>query len=915
MASGGIKIIYRLKSRTMMPKNYIRKTSSFFVLILFWFLICTFTSEFAHGQDWVEQTFPSKPGDTFVGLKNGLTILVRTDSKIPVVAIKIAVRTGSIYEPPMSGLSHYLEHVVAGGSTTRFSEEEARERLERLGGASNASTSYSTTEYYITTVPHQWRDAVDLLLGYVHDCVFDPEEVAREKGVILRELNMGENDPSRQLWYLFFKTAYRIHPVQYPVIGSSDIFEKQTRDDLVEYYRTWYVPSRMSIVVVGPVKGSEIVQYIAKETSTWENTVVKEPVFPEEPLTVSPRKSTKILPFVRQPRTMIGFPSVTLYNPDMYALDVLSTVLGEGNVSRLVQTIKEEMKLVTDITAFNWTPSFVRGQFIISSEDVPEKEGDVVQNAIRTVIEEIKLKGVTQEELERAKKRIIASFSFERDSAFSQASSLLRSFMETGDPYFEESYIEHIKKVTAKDIQYAAKEYIKWDRMTATRIEPPSRGENNVSMKETKEHKKPSLSPERVNLDNGLKVLIKPDESLPVVYLQLYGLGGQIMEPPDEPGISHFTSSLLTAGTKKFSKDELFQKIESLGGEVNAGSGRNTYFVSIRLLKDDLDTGLTLLRDILISSVFPPKEIEKQRNETLISIKRQQENWQRELILAFHQHFFRDHPYRYSVLGTAEAVRSFTRDDIVHFYRHMVVPNRAVLAVYGDVDPERVKERVVDIFDKWPSTNEKDVISLPFSELKPSKEGEIISISNEKSASGIFVGTAGLDVHSSLRSALDIMDAHLSGIQYPGGRLHEALRGGNRNYAYVVHAFPFYGFKAGYFGVITQTAPENVSRVLSIILDELKHAMEKPLSTEDLTKAKNTVLTMRTMSLERLESQAQDEAVNEVLGLGWDYETRYRQALERVSPEDVQNVARRLFPHFLIIQTFPRENHHAERVE
>jgi zinc protease len=213
----------------------------------------------------VERVLPSKPDDFFAVLKNGLTVLVRRQPQSDVTSSHVFVRAGSLYEDRYmtSGLSHYLEHVVSGGTTASFSEKEARNRLQRLGGASNAYTSFDRTVYYIDTSSQHWREALDLLLSYVSECSLDPKEVSREKSVIQQEFKLGENNVSRELWKLFTHTAYQVHPVRHPIIGYEEVFVRRNREDLKEYYSERYQPQNMTVSVVGDVDPVEVIEFVA----------------------------------------------------------------------------------------------------------------------------------------------------------------------------------------------------------------------------------------------------------------------------------------------------------------------------------------------------------------------------------------------------------------------------------------------------------------------------------------------------------------------------------------------------------------------------------------------------------------------------------------------------------------------------
>ena len=319
-------------------------------------------------KELVQRTLRSKPGDHFVVLKNGLTVLLRSQTESDVVSAQVFVRAGSIYEGKYltAGVSHYLEHMLSGGSTRSFTETEARERLERIGGATNASTSFDRTVYYINTSTEHWKEALDLLLSYVSESTLDPQQVLREKAVIQQEIKMGENDPGNQLWKLFMKTAYRISPARVPVIGYEEVFVKIDRDAIEDYYHQRYQPENIVVVLAGNVAPLEALQFIAEKTKDFTRKAEAPLVVRAEPEQVSPRWEEKELPLARLTQAMLGFPSVNLFSKDLYALDVLAILLGEGETSRLYHRLRDKENKVLSVSASNWTPAFVEGQFMIS---------------------------------------------------------------------------------------------------------------------------------------------------------------------------------------------------------------------------------------------------------------------------------------------------------------------------------------------------------------------------------------------------------------------------------------------------------------------------------------------------------------------------------------------------------------------
>jgi zinc protease len=388
-----------------------------------------------------------------------------------------------------------------------------------------------------------------------------------------------------------------------------------------------------------------------------------------------------------------------------------------------------------------------------------------------------------------------------------------------------------------------------------------------------------------------------------MVTIQLYGLGGLLLEDLDHPGLARFTASLLTAGTKKRSKLAIAQAIEGVGGDIRTGSGNSTYSVTIKVLKEDLDLALDILADIVQNAQFPPAEIDKKRQEFLLGIASQDEDWQHEIMRLFKKNYFTGHPYGHDSLGTAESVAAFNRSEVLAFYQRMVNPARSALAVYGDIALGEVFSKIQQKFSDWRAVQEP-VPDWP-DETRPIAADRQVEKKNEKTSAALFVGTDGLAIDAADRPALDVLDAVLSGIGYPSGRLQEALRGGSENLVYVVHGFPFYGVKAGYFGVLTQTTLANLPKVQEIILENLQRLRDEPVPQEELETARELVVTMHELQLESLAAQAQSAAVNEVLGLGWNYDELYPERVRAVRAEDVQRVAQSLFAHTLEVRTIP----------
>jgi len=854
--------------------------------------------------DAVERVLPSKPGDLFVQLKNGLTVLIREVHSSKVVSTQVLVRTGSIHEDQYlnGGLSHYLEHLVSGGTTKRFSEETAKKMLQAMGGASNAYTSYDRTVYFINTTASYYKQALNLLIGYVTECTIDAQEFEREREVIQQEMRLGDNDPNRQLWRNFMKTAYQVHPIRHPIIGYEKVFVRISRDQLADYYKSRYTPQNMVIGVVGDVDSQEALGEVIRLFRDVTRTFEKPVYVPKEPSQVGPRRVEKRLPAARLTSMNVGFPSVALDHIDLYPLDVLAIILGSGRTSRLYQRLKDREGLVLSVDAFNWTPSFARGLFVITM-GLEETNRKKAMKSLWDEIEDVQKRPVSKKELKKAKKQVTADHIFGNQSADDMASSLMTSYAATGDPYFDERYVGEIQKVTREGVLRVARTYLKRDRTTVAVISPP--GEPGSEKKaETAPTMAKNTTMKRA-LPNGMVLLTKQNRSVPIVSLQLFGKGGLRFEPRDKPGLSEFTFSLLTKGTKNRSKTEIAQAMEEMGGRIASGSGRNTFFVSVSVLKDDFKKGLEILADVVTHPSFPTEEIERQRKDTLLAIRRADESWQREVERLFLESYYRGHPYGNDVMGTESSVQTFNREHILSLYQRLVVGDNTVLAVFGDFDEEGIESEVATAFQGLKSG---DIGALPRTDEMPGLVRDSrIDKPTDKVSAAIFVGYDGLSLFDKDRPVMDVIDAIVSGIGYPSGWLHESLRGGTTSLVYFVHAFPSYGVDAGHFGIMTQTTMGNYDQVLDVILEKMTRLREDLVSEEDLARAKDMIITMHELERETNAAQAYEAGLWEILGLGFDWGDQYAQSIRRVEREDVLRVAKRCFKHHLITSTIPKD--------
>ena len=401
----------------------------------------------------------------------------------PVVAVRFYVKTGSIYEGSHlgAGISHLFEHVLGDGTKTQ-TKEQLNDAVQAIGGQSNAYTTNDKTAYFITTASRYFDQALGVLSDEMQNATFPEAEVKTQQGIIHNEMNLGEDDPDRVLWKLFYNTAFLVHPVRYPVIGYSEIFDRLTRDDIQNYYDSHYTPDNTVLSVAGDVRAEDVFAAAQKQLGSWERRAPSTPTLPEEPNQVSPRRAV-VEKDVQIAQVMMGWHTVPLQHFDLYALDVLSQVLGGGESSRLVRSLREDKNLVTSIGAFSSTPSYGAGIFGVSAS-MPPQNLSKFEPAVWEEIEKIKKDGVSFEEVRRAQRQMETSFVFDNEDVADQAERIATDFMSTGDATFSEHYVERIKRVTPAQVRQAAWKYL-WESGTTTAIVKPRSKTGVAALPET----------------------------------------------------------------------------------------------------------------------------------------------------------------------------------------------------------------------------------------------------------------------------------------------------------------------------------------------------------------------------------------------------------------------------------------------
>jgi len=825
----------------------------------------------------------------FKMLDNGLKVAIMENHASPVVALRIFVNTGSIYEGKYTGcgISHYFEHLLAGGTTKTRTEEECEQILRKIGASKNAYTTKNLTCYFITTTAEHFDTALKIYADWMMNNILAQKEVNREKGVILKEIMMGENEPYRVLFKLKDQLVYNVSPMKHPVIGYTENFKKITRDDLLHYYKTRYSPNNTVIVVVGDVDTDETFKKIKNVFKNWKRQPLAPKVIPEEPEQVSYRYAEKEMDTNVTYMLMI-YPTVPLTHPDLYPLDLLSFILSRGRSSRLYKKIKDKLGLVYSVVTYSATPSYARGEFgvrcILDYKNLKKAE-----EAIKKEIYKLKTEKVTENELQKAKTQKISAHYFSQQNVEDQAEDIGWNIIGTNDPYFSRRYVENIQKVTPDDIMRVVNKYFNDNRLSVAVVKPIQK----TRKKHKKAKKSLTIKPKKYTLKNGIRLIVKNNPVSPTLSIQAWCLAGVRAENEKNNGIGNFMARMLVKGTKNMSAEEIAKQIDSMGASLKASGGNNSFGITLDLRSCDFEKGYKIFHDCLINPAFEKKEMDKLRKEIIADIKKLEDNWQWEAELFFYRKLFKKHPYRFHPFGKIEVIKKLTPEDLKAWHKKFVKPSNIVIAIFGKIQPEQAYNMTKKLFGNIPPSR---FVFPKVPKQVPLKTDEFYEKKNNKNQVVICLGYRGVSVKSKDRFALRVIDALTSGVGLPSGWLHQALRGQKNNLVYFVHAIMPLGYDPHSYFILTQTSPENYAKVLSLIKEQQNRIMKKDACTSDeLISAKNIAITYELLSNQTNSAQATDAALSELYGLGYNFKETYAQKIKAVTKEDIYRVANKYF--------------------
>lgn len=811
-------------------------------------------------------------------LANGLTLLVQRDTSAPVASVQVWVKTGSIHEGGLlgAGLSHYLEHLLFKGTEKRAGREISA-TVQAHGGNINAYTTFDRTVYYIDLPSPHVDVALDVLADAVLRSTLPPDEVAREKDVILREIAMGEDDPDHRLGEALFDTAFRAHPYRYPIIGYKDVFSAVTRDELAAYYRARYVPNNLVVVVAGDVDPAAVLAGVEKHFGTAPRAKLAPVFVPSEPPQLAPRALHRHED-VELVRGGLSWPIPGLTHDDAPVLDLLAVLLGQGDSSVLWQAVREKARLVHSIDATSWNPGET-GLFYVSFICDAGKRDRAVA-AVWRELERAKKNGFTLAQLRKAVRQLVVGEVNTRKTMSGQASRLGAAEVVAGDVGFSRSYFARLARVRPADLRRVLADTLTRTAVTEVSISPKSSRPGGTTAAVAA--RTPDDFTEQT-LPNGARLLLRPDKKLPNLHLRVLCEGGPSHEPAGLRGATALLATMLTRDAGRRSAAEVAAFIEEVGGSFYPFSGNNSFGIAAEVLPGDAPRALEALSDALLRPAFKRDSFDIERDAQLADLRQDADDVVTLGRKILRKKFFGGHPFSVDAHGTIEGLEALKPADLAALWKRLGVAGNIVLVAAGDFDPKTLVPKLKALLKSLPRGGRPARSAGPagpgetgnFTEFQPREQAVVFQA---------FPGPGLLDADYYVGEVADELFSGMS------SRLFERVRE-EKGLAYFVRSGRITGLDTGMFMFYAGTAPATADEVLAEIDAEVARVRAGEVTAAELERCRVRLKAGRRMGLQTNGSRAMHAGLNALYGLPQESAADYDARIDAVTVADLKAFA------------------------
>ena len=658
-------------------------------------------------------------------LDNGLTVIVHEDRKAPIIAVSVWYNVGSKDEPKgQTGFAHLFEHLMFNGSENL--PGDYFEWTEKIGATSlNGTTWYDRTNYFqnvptgaIERALFMESDRMGYLLGAVTQ-----EKLTNQIGVVQNEKRLGDNQPGGLVGYEVAEALLpEGHPYRHSTIGSMADLNSSTLGDVQQWFVDKYGPNNAVLVLAGDINAEEARPLVEKYFGAIPRGKVNNPA-EADVVTLDEPKRLVMYDRIPTPRVQKHWVMGGLNDPDTEALEIASRILGGLASSRLDAQIVRGDEIANNAYA-SYTPFHRIGRFSMGAEAKEGTEINDLEQRLNTILTQFVVEGPTQEEVDRAVTDLLADRirGLEQVGGFGgKANALAEGKLYSDDSDYYAEALQEYASLTAEDVREAAAKWLARPSVTVN-LMPGERGEYEEpegpppSSTEVREYEKtvrelPEVMPtaaldfpdvESVQLSNGAMLYYAQRDTVPVTQLVIEFDAGSAADGAGRAGLANMTMGLLDEGAGGMDAQAIAEAEEALGANISFGNSQDESIASMSALSTNLAASLDLLGTMLREPTFAEGEINRVRNQALAGIARAKSSPNGLLAMALPKIIYGDNdPYGASPFGDEDAIRGFSREDLVAFKDAFIRPDNMELYVVSDLPLADVKAAIEAELGGW----------------------------------------------------------------------------------------------------------------------------------------------------------------------------------------------------------------------
>ncbi len=689
-------------------------------------------------------------------LENGLTVILHEDDSDPLVHVDVTYHVGSAREEiGKSGFAHFFEHMMFQGSEN-VGDEQHFKIVSEAGGTLNGTTNTDRTNYFQTVPANQiekilWLEADRM--GFLLDAVTQEKFEVQRDTVKNERAQSYDNRPYGLLFERVNEALYpQGHPYSWQTIGYVEDLDRVNVNDLKQFFLRWYGPNNAALTIGGKFDQAQVLEWVAKYFGPIPRgpdvaALDKTDVVLDEDRYISMEDNVAL------PLLYMSYPTVHATHKDEAPLDVLTSILGQGETSLLYKNMVKNRLAVQAGSGHSCNELACSFSILAVANPTSGKTLAHFEQIVRDSLLEFEKRGVLDDDLTRVKMSIVAGKIYGLESVAGKVSNLAFYETFTGNPNYSAEDIARYEAVTKEDVVRVYHEYIKdkpavimsvvpkgqlslvaaednWERPERDVPEYSEVSESDLAFRRAADDfdrsvmppagDNPGLSlPEiwRAELDNGIKVLGALNSETPTVAIRLDIKAGQRHESVDKLGLASLTAAMLNESTTDSSNEELSNRLQKLGASVRFGAGDEETSLAIRSLSENLDETLEIAAEMLFKPKFDQADFDRVKSQLLQIIEHNKKEASVTATNVYNQLLFgEENSFAYADIGTQQTLIGITLDDVKEFYATHYSPRIASIVAVGNLPKDDLLGRL-SIFAEWDGPDVTEPALAPFPDL------------------------------------------------------------------------------------------------------------------------------------------------------------------------------------------------------